>query len=311
MVPRQLDGRDGMFRCSAPNLCGAKHDLNAFRLWLKSYLVAGKMRTFEANRREAVRFLGWLCHVSNCALSSVSLSHAMAYQSFLGFIEAKYISTARVTRSDLRWRPFRGQLTPGSQIYALGVITQMSTVLLRAGYLTANAFAGVKPRPDSKAGITLDTSHTLVRKSYCWSRTHWKISLRWHHPTTVKTPMPEAQAQALARKTRLILRILLTTGMRQQELATTRPRDLDRAVMKGAEESVFKVVGKGPKERRIPVGQKLPDMVKAHQNDLRELHKEHQERLDAFNIEPLWVAALETPIHSTSWNITDDTILKR
>jgi site-specific recombinase XerD len=308
-VPRQLDGRPGLFRCSAPNVWGAKHDLDAVRIWLTSYLVAGRVRTFEAYRREAERFLGWLYYVKECALSSVSLSCAMEYQSFLGFIEAQYISTARVTRGDPRWRPFRGQLSKGSQNYALGVITQMFTALHKAGYLTANAFLEVKPHLDAKAAIVLDTSHSLGEAELLLVKNALE-NLPALAPTVPGKTPPTSEEKALARRTRLILHLLLTTGMRREELATTRLSHVDRAVMTGPEESVLQIIGKGTKPRRIPISKRLLDMVQEHHHDWRELHLENQKRLDAFNIDPPLVAALEAPIRSARRNITDETILK-
>jgi site-specific recombinase XerD len=300
-VPRLLDGRNGMFRCSAPNAWGAKDDMDAVRVWLKTYLVAGKARTFDAYRREAERFLGWLYYVRNCALSSVSLSHALGYQAFLMQIDAKYISTARVTRGDVRWRPFRGQLTKGSQNYALGVLNQMFGALHTAGYLTVNPFADVKAHPDAKAALVFDATRSLGSDDL--------LLVRSALDTLPGLTSTKLEDQALARRTRLILHILLTTGMRRQELATTRLSSVVRAVMPGAAELVFKVIGKGTKERRIPVSAKLLEMVNEHHADWRELHQAHASRLGAFNADPPLVAVLEAPLRSETRYVTDDTVL--
>lgn len=134
----------GQFYNPGSNLLGVRDDYSAIKVWLKTFNDAGKLRTFESYRREIERFYGWCLHERKVALSGVDLGVALEYQRFLKTIPPRYISTAVVTREDPRWRPFRGQLEPKSQTYALTVISLCFNFLWKNAYLSGNPFASVK-----------------------------------------------------------------------------------------------------------------------------------------------------------------------
>lgn len=302
-VPSQFDGRNGLFRPHVPNLWGAKDDFHAVQIWLNTYQVAGRDRTVDAYRREVERFLGWLYYERKTALSSVSLSEALAYQSFLGYIPAKNISTKRVAREDPRWAPFRGQLSKRSQNYALKVLKILFSSLMKASYVTGNPFADVKPGPDPGGDKAFDATRSLNSNDLVMVR-------------DALEELPGLQSdnlgeRAKAKRTRLILHLLLTTGMRREELSTTTMSQLTNALVNGSsDQMMFKLIGKGQKERRVPVSKKLLNMIKDHHDDWKLLHSDQADRLARFEADPPLVAALESPVRSDTREITNDTVLK-
>lgn len=259
-VPPELDGRNGMFRANTPNLLGAQDDYEAVRLWLGTFESAGKLRTLEAYRREIERFYAWCLYEARVALSSVSLTNAVAYQSFLRNIPDRYITTMRVTRDDPEWRPWRGQLDARSQKYALNVISQCFNVLMKNSYVTGNPFFSLKSA--SASTRVMDTSRSLT-----------DVDLQWVREALHDLPGLSSKVlvrAAIARRTRLILHLGLTTGMRLHEIATASLVGLRKARVDGVEQDddwMLPVVGKGGKPRDVPIAGAVRRMILAHHED--------------------------------------------
>lgn len=304
LIPPNLDGQDGTFRTKTPNHLGATTDIEAVGAWLNSYLAAGKQRTFDAYRREVERFYIWAVLVERCPLSSITLSQAQKYQTFLQAIPPHYCGSARVTRGDPRWRPWRGQLEPSSQNYALGVLYQMYNALHKNAYVTGNPFeslqyaaAGMKRRPmDVTRSLHADDLY-LVRDMLATLPGLGSETLR---------------KAALARRTRLILHIALTTGMRLAEIASANLSSLEHPVVDGraAEDWVITVLGKGQKLRDVPISEKLLGMLMEHHADWHALMKRDDARIAAFHLCPPLVAVLEAPVRDGARAVTDKTQLK-
>jgi site-specific recombinase XerD len=306
-VPAHLDGSSGMYRSSAPNHLGAKNDYDAVRLWLATFHSAGKLRTFDAYRREIERFYLWCLLEMNVPLSGVSLAHGMAYQAFLRAIPEHYISTARVTRDDPRWRPWRGQLDEASQAYALNVVSQCFTALWKNSYLTGNPLTSLKSVHTKTRAM--DTSRALSRADLLWLRESLDDL-----PGLESTNLTRA---ALARRTRLILHLLLTTGMRREEVATARFARLEKAVVGGAEQDdewLLPVVGKGKKERKVPLSGAVVRMIREHHEDavrIRRLSTDKgvEKRVAAVDADPPLICSLQAPVRKGSRLIDDSAVM--
>lgn len=303
LVPPDLDGQNGVFRTQTPNHLGAKTDLEAIGAWLNGYLTAGKVRTFDAYRREVERFYIWALLQANCPLSSITLSLAQQYQSFLKSIPAKYCSTARVPRHDPRWRPWRGPLEPSSQNYAIGVIYQMYNALHKNAYVTGNPFESIQYDAGGMKRRTMDVTRTLHADDLALVRE----ALTTLPGLTSKT----LRKAALARRTRLILHLALTTGMRLAEIATSNLSSLVHPRVDGivADDWVITVLGKGKKERDVPISVYLVSMIEEHHADWRALMPDEAARISAFDLSPPLVAALEAPVRSSGRAITDETAM--
>ena len=308
LVPPHLDGTVGLFRSSGLNQYGARNDLQVIRIWLKSYLNAGKLATFDAYRREIERFYLWCLNEAVIPLSSVSLSHAQAYQAFLKAIPAKYITTERVTREDLRWRPFRGQLDAKSQRYAIGVISHFFSDAVMNGYLSGNPFTLVKA--EAVLSRDMDTSRSLNQEDLRWLRQ----ALDDHLASTPPAPDTGFDLEgALRRRLNLIFHIGLSTGLRRSEITSSTVSSLAPASYNGIpteDEWMLEVIGKGKKIRTIPIGEALRQMILAHHEDVRRMLHEVGDsaaaRLAEFEKRPPLICALRAPVGHKSALVDDD-----
>lgn len=308
-VPPHLDGTAGLYRAAGVNHFGARTDMQAIRTWLGSYLHAGKHSTFDAYRREIERFYLWCLNEARVPLSSVSLAHALGYQQFLASIPAKYITTDRVTRADPRWRPFRGQLDPKSQVYAIGVVGQFFATAHANGYLTGNPFASVK-----SAAVTnrdLDTSRSLSLQDLEWLRKaladHVAESSSQERTTAFDFD------SALRRRLSLIFHIGLSSGLRRSEITTSSIASMQPAMVNGVavpDYWMLEVIGKGSKVRTVPISDELRSKITSHHEDvrrmLREVGESSQVRLRAFERRPPLVCALRAPVGHVTAAIDDD-----
>lgn len=304
MIPSELDGREGTFRTSTPNHLGAKTDLEAVGAWLNSYLAADKLETFDRYRREVERFYIWAMLEAETPLSSITLSHAQKYQSFLTAIPPRYCGSARVTRSDLRWKPWRGALEQSSQNYALGVLYQMYNALHKNAYVTGNPFESLQYAAGGMKRKAMDTTRSLHSDDLYLVR-----DLLASLPGLTSKYLRKA---ALARRTRLILHIALTTGMRLAEIASSDLTTLKHPVVDGrpAEDWVITVLGKGQKLRDVPISEKLLEMILEHHSDWQAMMKRDDTRIAEFKSRPPLVAVLEAPVRDGDRTISDKTVLK-
>jgi site-specific recombinase XerD len=303
-VPSELDGRTGMFRTTTPNHLGARNDYEAIMSWLGTFLAAGKVRTLEAYRREVERFYLWCLLEARTPLSSVALSHAQAYQAFLAHIPDHWISNKRVTREHDAWRPFRGQLHPKSQNYALGVVEQLFTALHKNAYVTGNPFASIRPNNAGAKLRAMDTTRTLHAGDLALVREYMD-----------KLPglaSKDLRTAALARRTRLILHLAVTTGLRLSEIASTDLSTLRRAIVDGAESDdwMLTVTGKGSKPRDVPIQAVVLQAIYDHHADWKTLLPAMATvRAGAFEKAPPLIAVLQAPVRSSNQAITDMTVL--
>lgn len=295
-VPPNLNGSNGMYRASTPCHYGVNTDYDAVRVWLGTFLQAGKMRTFEAYRREIERFYLWCMLEARIPLSSVSLAHAMGFQAFLRSIPQRYIGTDRVPRGDPLWRPWRGQISPRSQAYTLGVVSQFYADAVRNAYVTGNPFASVRnPAFDDRV---LDTSRSLSDQDIGWVR---ECVLNLQASTS-----EASRSGAFLRRTKLILQLALNTGMRLDEMANASLNDIRKAIVDGVEqpdEWLLEVVGKGKKKRYVPLSGAIMRLISEHHGDvMAELKKTDTSdtRLSMFNARPPLICALQAPVGHSS-----------
>ncbi|WP_096670101.1 site-specific integrase [Polaromonas sp. AET17H-212] len=303
LVPPALDGQAGIFRTQTPNHLGATTDIEAIGAWLNGYLTAGKQRTFDAYRREVERFYIWAMLEAQCPLSSITLSLAQQYQAFLRAIPGRYTTTARVPRHDPRWRPWRGQLEASSQNYALGVLYQMYNALHKNAYVTGNPFESIQYDAAGMKRHAMDVTRSLHADDL--------YLVREALATLPGLTSATLRKAALARRTRLILHLALTTGMRLAEISSANMNSLAHPRVDGraADDWVITVVGKGKKKRAVPISVKLMNMIEEHHADWRALMPEDAARIAAFDLSPPLIAALEAPVRSGGRAITDDTAM--
>lgn len=289
-------------RRSGANALGANDDITAIRRWLDAFKNAGKTRTLDAYRREIERYVIW-CRWVGVRFSETSIDHATQYQAFLTNIPSGFIGHERVPRDDPRWRPFRGALSIRSQNYAIQVVTQCHEALQKSGYLRFNPYTNLK-RP-AVGGRAMDTTRSLNRDDLQWAHQALEDLASRCEDGIAHLTLYEAHEAAIARRAVLIVMILLHTGMRLQELATSTLKGIRPARVNGRDvEGLWSITvrGKGGRDRDVFLPDHLVQLAKAHQEDVAHLLKlvcsatGAGKRLDALRRRPPLVCAIKASV---------------
>lgn len=236
-----LTGERGDFRSHMANTLSAKNDLEAVSAWLSRYRE--KPHTLRSYRLEVERFLLWCAWELKKPLSSVNAPDCLAYRAFLQAVPITWINPTPVARTDPVWRGFRGQPGPSSQKQALVILQTMYAGLVDAGYMVANPMRALMKSFD------LPPSKLDIRRSF--------TEAEWIHVLNCLDVLPVG-AERLRLK--CILELLVTSGIRLEELAKARHKDLRLEALPDLPETwILTVTGKRNKTREVPLN---PDIVK-------------------------------------------------
>ncbi len=236
-----LAGEQGAFRSHMANTLGAKNDLEAVNAWLSRYRE--KPSTQRSYRKEAERFLLWCAQELKKPLSSVTSPDCQKYREFLQAVPATWIQHRPLKRTDPGWRAFRSQPSAASQKQALVILQTLFGGLVDAGYLVAN------PMRSLMKSFDLPPSKMDIRRSF--------TEAEWAHVLTTV----DAQTIGPARlRLKCILELLVTSGIRLDELAKARHKDLRLEALPDLPETwILTVTGKRNKTREVPLN---PDVVR-------------------------------------------------
>ncbi len=264
-VPPALAGRvvggqsaSGRFATNMPNHLGAADDLQALQAWLKTYEESKP--THRAYAKEVERFYLWCLHERQKPLSSIDSMDCLAYREFLNNLPPAWINPAPTPKLDPAWRPFRGPLSTRSQKYALVVIQALFDGLASANYLVGNPMKAINKNVNTRqGGSPLERSFTDNE----WAFVLTQVGAVQDKPDTVGG-RPRAQAEAL--RIRLILEMLASTGLRLAEIAGATLDAISEVRVDGELETalVIKVLGKGNKQREVPVGDDIMVLIRQH-----------------------------------------------
>lgn len=252
-VPEKLNGSDGAFRAHQTNTLGANTDLQAIEAWLK-LLASSAKPTQIAYKREIERFYLWALLECRKALSSLDAVDCESYKAFLQKPPAHWVCALPYPRTDVLWRPFRGDLTVTSAQRSLAAVSRLFVDLVSAQYLRANPMPRIGG--SHSATVRLDVMRSFT------------IEDQVHIANTLKT-LPET---ASGRRTRALVMLLMSAGLRASETQTTHAALIKLRVQERVSENIgLTVVGKGNKERIVPLRVELVQELKQHQVDLSQL----------------------------------------
>jgi site-specific recombinase XerD len=249
-VSPQLDGHVGVFRAQQVNTLGANNDLQAIRAWL-TLLGSKAVPTQVAYKREIERFYLWAVLERCKPLSSLDAVDCAAYAAFLHAPPAHWVQALPYPRSHPQWRPFRRALTSVSIQRSLAAIMRLFADLVDAQYLRAN------PMPRTHAPVDGHVQLDVMR------------SFSMEDQECIAAALRGLPDHASARRTRALLMLLLGCGLRISETrlqwsALFNPR------VQGHEgqDAALRVLGKGNKERIVPLHAGVMQALLAHQQDL-------------------------------------------
>ncbi|MGF7135775.1 integrase/recombinase XerD [Paraburkholderia sp. EB58] len=219
----------------------ATNDLNAIRAWLARF--TGTKTTFENYRKEAERPLLWSIVELGKPLSSLTHEDLLVYQHFLADPQPSVLWVAgggrKHPRTDARWRPFYGPLSPASQRQAMVILNVMFAWLVQAGYLAGNPLSLSRQRTrEAPPRITRYLERELWQevKSYIGSMPRETARERFHY-----------------NRVRWLFTLLYLDGLRISEVsANTMGQFFSRRDAAGRDRWWLEATGKGDRERLVP-----------------------------------------------------------
>lgn len=258
----------------------AENDLEAIALWLANYVDSPA--THANYRKEADRLLLWalaealagpvaiaqedlrqfraflaapqrshpiwtlIAHIK--PISSLSHEDLTRYRQFLA--DPQPASTwitkngARFATDDPRWRPFACKLEPASVKQAVLILDSMFGWLFDAGYLRGNPLGLLRQR----------------RRRPTQRVTRFLPAVMWQHVMDYVAAMPQGNLaeQRDRARARWLTTLFYLTGLRISEVAAGTMGNFRREIDKsGKQRWWLDVVGKGEKERHLPVSEEL------------------------------------------------------
>lgn len=258
----ELAGGSGVFRSHMANTLGADNDLDAVNAWLAYY--QDKPSTQRSYRKEVERFVLWCAQELGKPLSSVTSPDCLRYRKFLQAVPASWIHAAPVARDDPMWRAFRGQPGASSQKQALVILQTLFGALCDAGYLVAN------PMKALMKGFDLPASKMDIRRSF--------TEAEWQHVLQCLDSLPDGPERL---RLKCILAVLVSSGIRLDELARARHSDLRIEALPDLPEAwVLTVTGKRNKTREVPLHDKVVRLLATHGKEFLQEDKALAESAD-------------------------------
>jgi site-specific recombinase XerD len=272
IVPAELDGTGGLYRRpQAQCLLKATNDYQAILAWLRSKhgltpdqkarLKARRRQrdtgieqsqdwlqslsnTQRAYRKEAERFLLWAITHKGKALSSMSNEDCIEYRDFLGDPQprSRWCGDRGRERWSPLWRPFEGPLSASAQRHAVTILKNLYGFLVDQNYLMGN--------PWSAVGVPR-TSGPKVNAGRSFSLAQWGF---------IEQQLAQLADTSANQRLKFALHLLYATGLRLSEVVAATVDDLqwveypaDASDDQPMEGWLLRVIGKGQKEREVPV----------------------------------------------------------
>lgn len=250
--PAALDGRAGANR--APQeacLLAASNDYEAILAWLSRWSASPNTR--RAYRKEAERLLAWAIVERGKAMSSLMAEDCVAYRDFLLDPQPRERWCGpMVARFSPAWRPFTGPLSLRSARQAVAILRGLFEFLSRQGWLRGNPWDAVPMPKPAASRIQVERALTVET---------WTALDAWLRE---RAAPPDAWRWRAARAAVVLLR---DTGLRIAEAAGA---TTDRLAELAPDERTpglwgeLTIVGKGGKQRTVPVSEAAIGALRAH-----------------------------------------------
>lgn len=258
----QLETSGGFsLRSAGANAAGAEDDAQALKAWLET-LSFKSANTQTAYARDAQRLLYW-GRERGKGLSTLTVQDAAEHARFLLNPPPQWVAPLPTLRQDAEWRPMRGALSPASAARALAAIGHLYGFLVETGYLVANPFARIRSASSGAHGPRIDTTRSF-------RAVHLQLLV------DVVLDMPNGPAR---RRARALLMLMVSTGVRIGEVGGTWGDVVTSTVELEADGQprdalCLRVIGKGGKERLLPLKPSVLMVLQRHLDDRRELEQQ-------------------------------------
>ncbi|KGE10510.1 integrase [Burkholderia gladioli] len=256
VVPHDLAGARGLNRAPAFPYISAAHDLDAVFAYLHRY--DGQAATQRAYWRELERFVLWCVLERGRPMSSILVDDCEAYKAFLASPSDAFRGPP-ASRASGRWRPFA--LTPlslDSQRYAVRTLRAAFDWFVKVRYLAGNPWVAVTDPKPVKRATKLQVQRALPID--VWTRVRAELADR------SEGFGPQGPDWRVARA--LVL-LMGDAGLRIEEAATAERGGLQ---WWPAEDEIpatwmLRLVGKGNKERIVPLTEDAVEALREHWQD--------------------------------------------
>ena len=260
--PKALDGSSGTNRGDRQDCAlNVNTDIEAIRLWLKA--KGTNANTQAAYRREAERFLLWCLLEKRVALSSARLEECSEYLKWLEMIgretpenwqkswiypQETWIGPKNTPRESPDWKPFNSSLAYTSRKAASTIVRQLFSFLHKTGYLKFNPFdqipAKVRFLPgEGKPKEFADRSLSPVQ---------------WEE---IETHLAQLPLDLVRMRLEVLFVLGKELGMRASEMINARCGWIEYSRFGDEETVVIDIVGKGDKQRRLPLSSEQVDKI--------------------------------------------------
>lgn len=265
VVPHALSGAHGENRSTAFCYIQADHDLDAVRAYLNRF--RDQPKTLRAYTKELERFLLWAVVLRGKALSDLRVDDCEAYKDFLKNPDPRFVGE-RFTRHSPRWRPFAYQsaaatdrkapLSPESQRYTVRVLRTAFTWWVDVRYLAGNPWKAVNDPVVMKRASAMKIERALPAE--LWRKLRNELEAR-----------SEEEGAFQWRAVRAAILLMGDSGLRREEAAMARRENLRSSFYGTLVRPVWEltIVGKGQRERTVPVSAATLDALRAHWADRR------------------------------------------
>ncbi len=242
----RMDGSLGVNRYPGKPKIAATTDREAIESWLA--LKGSSTHTTRSYRAQAERFLLWALFEREIPLSSLMPEDCAAYVRFLEDLgdpkahwswnrpREDWVGPKSNKRWHPDWKPFTGSLTQSSRRQAIVIVKSMCAFLARSRYLQDDPW--MEMATPKRTGKRLNTHHVL-------NAAQWQAVLE---------EMEMAPPGDGYYRLKTLLALLYSCGLRLSELQSLRTSHLRRSPQG---EWSFWVLGKGDKEREIPIDHEL------------------------------------------------------
>lgn len=254
--PPQLSGANGLHRSDRPNAYGANNDLEAVEAWFK--IIQQKADATQIVYRRAIeRLIRWALGVRGLPLSSLTMQDLMDFKEFLANPPPSWVQEPKTARNtkDANWRPLRNQLNDKSLELTFVAIRSMYKSWRDKGYTTLD------PASDIIGSKRKDATMDVMR------------SFSAQEQEVISRAIDEVKDGPVKRRLVALLWLLLLEGLRRDEVASTSWRQIENMRIDGrdTDQKTLRVLGKGNRERVVPIHPDVYEALLAHRHDREEL----------------------------------------
>lgn len=245
LLPEELNGSQGDNRSATKPLIPANDDYQAISCWLSR--LEPESHTHRSYQREAERLLLWTVLVKHKALSSLNMVDMSEYRQFLSDPQPQelWIGVPQ-KKKHLQWKPFTGCLSSRSRKYSETVINGLFNFLVTQHYCLHNPLQAL-PK------LKIANGHQPIATDRSFSETQWQLINDF-----INRQIEDNSNERLKwLRTRLILQLGYSTGLRLHELAQATLGDISIRERQLKNQYWLQVLGKGHKIREVPLPSSL------------------------------------------------------